>query len=84
TNQDVVRKLSSILRVADALDFRSEQRVESVSCALNKNLKALTISAASTANLHEEIEWAIKKGKLIQEVFNLKLSLKQTRTSRPK
>ena len=84
TNQDVVRKLSAILRVADALDFRGEQRVESVSCALNKNQKALTISAASAANLRDEIEWALNKGRLIQEVFNVKLSLKQTRTSRAK
>jgi exopolyphosphatase/guanosine-5'-triphosphate,3'-diphosphate pyrophosphatase len=84
TNQDVVRKLSAILRVADALDFRGERRVESVSCALNKNLKALTISAASAANLRDEIEWALNKGRLIQEVFNVKLSLKQTRTSRVK
>ena len=84
TNQDVVRKLSAILRVADALDFRAEQRVDSVSCALNKNQKALTISAASAANLRDEIEWALNKGRLIQEVFNVKLSLKQTRTNRTK
>src|SRR5258706_9009712 len=83
-NQDVVRKLTAILRVADALDFRGEHRVESVSCALNKNLKALTISAASPANLRDEIPWAVNKGRLIQEVFNVKLSLKQTRTSRSK
>jgi hypothetical protein len=55
-----------------------------VSCALNKNLKALTISAASPTNLRDEIEWALNKGRLIQEVFNVKLSLKQTRTSRSK
>ena len=81
TNQDVVRKLSALLRVADALDFRGEQRVTSVSCTLDKN-KALTITAASTASLSDEIEWTLKKGKLIEEVFNLKLSIKQTKTHR--
>ncbi|MGH7887703.1 MAG: HD domain-containing protein, partial [Candidatus Binatia bacterium] len=82
-NQDVVRKLSALLRVADALDFRREQRVESVSCALGKN-KTLTIAAASRANISDEIDWALKKGKLIEEVFNLKLSLKRTMTNRSK
>jgi exopolyphosphatase/guanosine-5'-triphosphate,3'-diphosphate pyrophosphatase len=80
-NQDVVRKLSALLRVADALDFRREQRVESISCTLDKN-KLLTISAASSANLSDEIDWALKKGKLIEEVFNLKLLLKHSKTNR--
>jgi exopolyphosphatase/guanosine-5'-triphosphate,3'-diphosphate pyrophosphatase len=82
SNQDVVRKLSSILRVADALDFRREQRIESVSCTLDKN-KNLTISSASSANINDEIEWALNKGKLIEEVFNLKLSIKRSRINRP-
>ena len=37
-----------VLRVADALDFRREQRVESVSCAVDKR-KTLTIAAAASA-----------------------------------
>jgi len=82
-NQDAVRKLSALLRVADALDFRREQRVESVSCAVDKN-KTLTIAAASSANISDEIDWALEKGKLIQEVFNLSLQLKQTKTNRAK
>jgi exopolyphosphatase / guanosine-5'-triphosphate,3'-diphosphate pyrophosphatase len=82
-NQDAVRKLSALLRVADALDFRREQRISSVSCALDKD-KTLTISAAASANIGEEIEWALKRGKLMQEVFNLKLSLKQIKINRPR
>jgi exopolyphosphatase / guanosine-5'-triphosphate,3'-diphosphate pyrophosphatase len=81
TNQDVVRKLSSLLRVADALDFRREQRVESVSCALNKS-KILTLAVASPANINDEISWASKKGELIREVFNIELELKKTKTGR--
>lgn len=82
-NQDVVRKLSALLRVADALDFRREQRVEAVSCAVGKN-KSLTITAIAQANVSDEIDRALKKGKLIEEVFNLKLSLKRAQTNRAK
>jgi exopolyphosphatase/guanosine-5'-triphosphate,3'-diphosphate pyrophosphatase len=82
-NQDVVRKLSALLRVADALDFRREQRVEAVSCAVGKN-KSLTITAIARANVSDEIGRALKKGKLIEEVFNLKLSFKRAQTNRVK
>ncbi len=80
-NQDVVRKLSALLRVADALDFRGTQRVESVSCSVAKN-RTLTIAATSAASLRDEIDWALQKGRLIEEVFNLKLSLKRNLANR--
>lgn len=70
-NQDVVRKLSALLRVADALDFRHEQKVKTVTCSVKKS-KTLTV-VGSGANLREEIEWAQQKGELLQEVFNLQL-----------
>ena len=79
-NQDVVRKLSSLLRVADALDFRREQRVESVSCTVNS--KRLTISIAAADNVKDEIEWATKKGKLVQEVFNTELVIQKGNSNR--
>jgi exopolyphosphatase/guanosine-5'-triphosphate,3'-diphosphate pyrophosphatase len=79
--QDVVRKLSSLLRVADALDFRREQRVESVSCIVDKS-KTLSMMVASTANIKDELEWAAKKGKLIQEVFNVDLVMQKAKTNR--
>src|SRR5439155_13397574 len=80
-NQDVVRKFSALLRVADALDFKCEHRVETVSCALDKS-KTLTIAASSSFNLDEEIEWAARKGKLIEEVFNVGLSIKKAKLAR--
>ena len=80
-DQDVVRKLSSLVRVADALDFRREQRVESVSCSLNKS-KALTIAVAAGQSVKEELDWAAKKGRLVQEVFNLDLVLQRAKTNR--
>jgi exopolyphosphatase/guanosine-5'-triphosphate,3'-diphosphate pyrophosphatase len=80
THQDVVRKLSSILRVADALDFRQEQRIESVSCVVKS--KTLTISVASPANVKDEIEWATNKGRLVQEVFNKELVIQRGSSTR--
>ena len=76
-----MRKLSALLRVADALDFKRQQRVESVNCALDKS-KTLIIAASSSFNLDEEIEWAARKGKLIEEVFNVGLSIKKAKLAR--
>ncbi|HEX9263355.1 MAG TPA: Ppx/GppA family phosphatase, partial [Candidatus Binatia bacterium] len=79
-NQDVVRKLSSFLRVADALDFRREQRVESVSCTVKP--KTLTIAVASSLSVKDEFDWAMKKGKLVQEVFNTELVFQKGNANR--
>lgn len=80
-NQDVARKLSALLRVADALDYKHEQRVKTVSCTLTK-AKTLTIIGSSAANLTDEIEWASEKGELIQEVFNVNLEFQKARIAR--
>jgi exopolyphosphatase / guanosine-5'-triphosphate,3'-diphosphate pyrophosphatase len=80
-NQDVVRKLSALLRVADAFDFNHAQQVDALNCALSKS-RTLAISASSQANLKEEIAWAAKKGNLIQEVFNLELSFQRAKPTR--
>jgi exopolyphosphatase/guanosine-5'-triphosphate,3'-diphosphate pyrophosphatase len=78
SNQQVVRKLSALLRVADALDYKHEQRVKVVSCSAKKS-KTLTIAASSAVNLKDEIEWALEKGELIQEVFNVRLDIQKAR-----
>jgi exopolyphosphatase/guanosine-5'-triphosphate,3'-diphosphate pyrophosphatase len=80
-NQDVVRKLSALLRIADAFDFNHGQQVDALNCTLSKS-RTLVISASAQANLKEEIAWAAKKGSLIQEVFNLDLSFQRTKPSR--
>jgi exopolyphosphatase/guanosine-5'-triphosphate,3'-diphosphate pyrophosphatase len=80
-NQDVVRKLSALLRIADAFDFNHGQQVDALNCALSKS-RTLAISASSQATLKEEIAWAAKKGNLIQEVFNLDLSFRRAKPSR--
>jgi exopolyphosphatase / guanosine-5'-triphosphate,3'-diphosphate pyrophosphatase len=80
-NQDIVRKLSAILRVADALDYKREQNVKEVKCALS-GPKTLCIEGIASVNLQDEMERAVAKGTLMQEVFNVKLLIRQAKTSR--
>ena len=81
SEQDIVRKLSALVRIADALDFRREQRVESVTCAMDKS-RTLRLGVTAAQSVKEEIKWARKKGRLIQEVFNVDLMLQRAKTNR--
>ncbi|MGE5817902.1 MAG: HD domain-containing protein [Deltaproteobacteria bacterium] len=80
-NQNVVRKLSAILRIADAFDYKGEQRVKTLTCTLKKS-KTLIIRATAAAHIKDELDWAAKKGRLIQEVFNVDLELGKATGSR--
>ena len=82
-NQDVVRKLSAILRVADGLDYKREQNIREVKCALSAP-KTLYIEAIAAAKLKGEIERAVEKGALMEEVFNVRLLIRQARGSHSK
>jgi exopolyphosphatase/guanosine-5'-triphosphate,3'-diphosphate pyrophosphatase len=77
-DQDVVRKLSAILRVADALDYKQEQTVREVKCALSAP-KTLCIEGIASVKLTGEIERALAKGSLMEEVFNVRLLIRQAR-----
>jgi len=79
-NQQVVRKLSSILRVADALDYKHDQSVKTLNCAMNKS-RSLMISGSSAVGLKDQVQWALKKGELMQEVFNINLSIQRAKIS---
>ena len=76
SNQDVIRKLSAILRIADAFDYRHDQKVTALTCAMKKS-KAITVTASGTDDIGDEIAWASKKGQLFEEVFNLKLVIQK-------
>jgi exopolyphosphatase/guanosine-5'-triphosphate,3'-diphosphate pyrophosphatase len=80
-NQNSVRVLSAILRIADAFDYKHEQRVKAVSCGLAKS-KKLILSGTADSNLQDEIKWVMKKGELFQEVFNLDLEVQRKNPSR--
>ncbi|MEX0804396.1 MAG: Ppx/GppA phosphatase family protein [Candidatus Binatia bacterium] len=75
-NQDVVRKLSAILRIANAFDYKHEQKVTAVTCSVKKS-KLLTVTASAPANIRGEIENAIENGELFKEVFNLRLAIQK-------
>jgi exopolyphosphatase/guanosine-5'-triphosphate,3'-diphosphate pyrophosphatase len=80
-SQEVVRKLSALLRIADAFDYRHEQRVKSLTCTFKKS-KSLTIAGASSVGINDEIEWALNKGELLQEVFNIEVSIQRAKNHR--
>lgn len=70
THQDVVRKLSGLLRIADGLDRRHESRVKEINCALPRS-KGVLIKICGPADLKVEIEGAKEKANLMNEVFNV-------------
>ncbi len=77
-NQEIVRKLSALIRIADAFDYKHQQSVKAINCDAKKS-KIITITGASAADLKDEIEWALEKGELIQEVFNVKLVIQRAK-----
>jgi exopolyphosphatase/guanosine-5'-triphosphate,3'-diphosphate pyrophosphatase len=78
--QQVVRKLSAILRVADGLDFTHDQTVTAVNCARRKS-KQLVIAATSAANLNDHFERASRKASLMREVFNIDVTFEKSKSS---
>ncbi|NIO07987.1 MAG: HD domain-containing protein [Deltaproteobacteria bacterium] len=73
-HQEIVRKLSAILRVADGLDLNHESRVKDVVCSLAKG-KTLNIKVQGELDLSREFKAASSKAKLLSEVFNLETVL---------
>ena len=73
-----VSKLSALVRIADALDWSHDGRLERL--AANKELcddRTWTISLwrRSSADLDDELEHAFAKADLLEKVFGLKLQL---------
>jgi hypothetical protein len=69
--QDVVRKLSAILRVADGLDFGRQAKVERLEVR-RTNGKALAIRLEGKGDLRDEMRSAADKAELMNEVYALK------------
>jgi exopolyphosphatase/guanosine-5'-triphosphate,3'-diphosphate pyrophosphatase len=68
--QDVVRKLSAILRVADGLDFGRQAKVERLEIR-RRNTKALSIKLEGRGDLSDEKRSALDKAELLNEVYAL-------------
>jgi exopolyphosphatase/guanosine-5'-triphosphate,3'-diphosphate pyrophosphatase len=67
--QDVVRKLSAILRVADGLDFGRQCKIEGLQCLPNG--RTLSIRLEGKGDLRDEIRSATHKAELMNEVYSL-------------
>ncbi len=78
--QQIVRKLSALVRVADSLDYTHDQTVKAVNCARKKS-KQLIIAASAEANLKNYFERAQKKAALMQEVFNIEVMFEKAKNN---
>ena len=67
--QEVVRKLSALLRVADGLDYGRQSKVEKIEC--RPNGKTLSIRLDGRGDLRDEIRSAADKVELMNEVYSL-------------
>jgi len=67
--QDVVRKLSAILRVADGLDYGRQAKVEKLEC--KPNGRTLSIRLEGKGDFRDEIRSAADKAELMNEVYSL-------------
>ena len=74
--QDVVSRLASLLRVADALDRAHDGAVKAVD--LEMSTRRVFIKAVAPRELRGEEEALRKKGRLFEELFGLELSLETT------
>ncbi len=72
TDQDTVTSLAAILRIADALDRRHDNRVSDLRCVRNGRL--VQVELFSTANCDREIFAAEQKCALFERVFNCRLT----------
>jgi exopolyphosphatase/guanosine-5'-triphosphate,3'-diphosphate pyrophosphatase len=74
--QEVVRKLSGLLRIADGLDRGHESRVKEIICTLPKS-KRVFIRISGPTDLKAEIDAAREKAKLMNEVFSVETIIQQ-------
>jgi exopolyphosphatase / guanosine-5'-triphosphate,3'-diphosphate pyrophosphatase len=70
--QDVVRKLSAILRVADALDYGRQSRIREIQVKTRPE-KVLEIRLGGTGDMADEIRSASDKAGLMSEVYGLEV-----------
>jgi exopolyphosphatase/guanosine-5'-triphosphate,3'-diphosphate pyrophosphatase len=80
TGQEIVRKLSALLRIADGLDRSHESRVKEITCGLPRS-RTVSIRISGSADLAAELEGAREKSELMDEVFNIKTMIQQVNGS---
>jgi exopolyphosphatase / guanosine-5'-triphosphate,3'-diphosphate pyrophosphatase len=70
--QEIVRKLSAILRVADALDYDHQSNVDDILCKLRSN-KGLAIHLSGKGDLSKTIDCALEKSELMNELYDFNI-----------
>jgi len=68
--QDVVRKLSAILRLADALDYGRQCKVQNIQCQRTRP-KLLSVRIEGSGDMTDELRSAIDKTSLMNEVYGV-------------
>lgn len=76
TGREIVRKLSAILRIADGLDQSHRGKIRKFETSLKEQMVTLTLSNGGG---HPLESWAVlKKGDLFEDVFGVKLLVKDS------
>ncbi len=73
--QRTIRKLTALLRVADALDYTHASRVEEIYCAIRG--RTITLEVLSRYAVDLELEAAREHGRFFEKVFGGPLRLRQ-------
>lgn len=82
-HQAVVRKLAAILRVADALDRRRDQRVRKARLRFRNGEAVLAIEDAAPGGLEPEREAVADKGRLLEALLDQRLRVRVPRDAQP-
>jgi len=70
TDQEIIRKLSALLRIADGLDYSHESRIKEITCTVPKP-KVVSITVTGPGELAAEVGRAHEKATQMKEVFNV-------------
>ena len=73
---DIIIRLASILRIADALDYSLSQIVENLDIKYMENRLVFQIHAKGDADI--EVAKAYDKAELFKEIFNINIDFIQT------
>jgi exopolyphosphatase/guanosine-5'-triphosphate,3'-diphosphate pyrophosphatase len=72
-DQDIVRRLSALLRVADGFDRMHTQRIQSIQCRGKDDRVYITVTADQSPDV--DLWGAQQKGKFFEKVFGVELKL---------
>jgi len=72
-NQQLVKKLAAILRIADGLDRSHARAVQDVSCSFRKNQVCLIVKPYDHSDVSLELWGAVRKKQLFEEIYGCDL-----------